>query len=265
MDSFSVKKGEKLNVAKLETAYKTKWSKEETAKRTLENIEAIMALQDRLYAERKQSLLIVLQAMDAGGKDGCIRKVFGPINQQGCSVSSFKAPTELEKSHDFLWRIHSQAPEKGMIRIFNRSHYEDVIITRVHNWITPRECEKRLAHIRNFESLLSDSGTKVVKFFLNISKDEQKERFQERLDMKEKNWKFALGDLEERKFWEAYMEQFSYVLSETSTKESPWYVVPSDKKGARDYIVSSVVRQVLEDMDPKYPAVDFDPKKIKIL
>jgi len=228
-------------------------TKEELKEKTEENIEKIIKYQQRLYAESKQSLLVILQALDAGGKDGTIRKVFGPINPQGCQVTSFKAPTSLELSYDFLWRIHKEVPAKGMIKIFNRSHYEDVLIVRVHNWITDEVCKKRYDHINNFERLLYDNNTKILKFFLYISKEEQRKRFQERIDIPEKNWKFAKGDIEERKLWDKYIEQFEEVFYYTSTDFAPWYIVPANKKKFRDYMISSIVAETLQKMDPKFP------------
>jgi PPK2 family polyphosphate:nucleotide phosphotransferase len=214
-----------------------------------ENIRQIKELQYRMYAEDKRSLLVVLQALDAGGKDGTIRKVFGPINPQGCRVTSFKVPTKLESSHDFLWRIHQAAPASGKIAVFNRSHYESVLIEAVHGWINPKEEERRLAHIRSFEALLADRGTVILKFFLLISKDEQKRRFQERLDNPEKNWKFSSGDLKERRHFEAYLGQFEKVLGATSTDNAPWFVVPANDKKYRNYVISSIVQETLEEMN----------------
>jgi PPK2 family polyphosphate:nucleotide phosphotransferase len=188
-----------------------------------------------------------------GGKDGTIRKVFGPINPQGCQVTSFKVPTKLESSHDFLWRIHQAAPAAGKIAVFNRSHYESVLIESVHGWITPEEERKRLDHIRHFEALLTDRGTTILKFFLLISKEEQKRRFQERLDNPDKNWKFSSGDLQERRYFETYLGQFEKVLGATSSGDAPWFVVPANDKKFRNYLVSSIVRETLEGMNPQFP------------
>ena len=228
--NFKIKHKEKFSLAKIDPEYDEDLKSKDLLEKTAENIENIVIMQERLYAESKQSLLIILQALDAGGKDGTIRKVFGPINPQGCQVVSYKTPTALELSHDFLWRIHKESPQKGMIKIFNRSHYEDVLIVKVHDWISDDVCRARYDHINNFEKLLFDNQTKILKFFLYISKDEQKKRFQERLDIPEKNWKFAMGDLDERKFWDKYIDQFEEVFYHTSTDYAPWYVVPANNK-----------------------------------
>ena len=216
-------------------------------------------LQERLYAEGEQSLLVVLQAMDAGGKDSTTEAVFGPMNPQGVRTASFKAPTEEELAHDFLWRVHRKAPRAGMIRVFNRSHYEDVLIVKVHGWAAPDVIERRYGHIRAFEALLADAGTRVVKVMLNISKAYQLERFRRRLRRPDKHWKFNPDDLDERKLWDDYMAAFEAALENTSTEAAPWYVVPSETRWYRDLVVAEIVRQTLEDMDPQYPAPDFDP------
>ncbi|OHD55537.1 MAG: polyphosphate kinase [Spirochaetes bacterium GWF1_51_8] len=233
---------------------------EEVAK----NLGALDELQFKLYAEGKQSLLIVLQAMDAGGKDGTIRKVFGDLNPQGVRVTSFKAPTSDELSRDFLWRIHAHTPAKGMIGIFNRSHYEDVLIVRVNKWIDKNECERRYRQINDFERMLTEHGTAILKFYLHISKDEQKKRFQERLDDPERQWKFCKGDLDTRKQWDDYMLQFGDVFRNTSTKRAPWYVVPANNKRYRNLVISTIVREALEEMDPKFPMPEEGLENIRI-
>ncbi len=251
--NFKVQHKKNFSLSKIDPAFDNGMNKEELKEKTEENIKKIIKYQEKLYAESKQSLLIILQALDAGGKDGTIRKVFGPINPQGCQVTSFKAPTSLELSHDFLWRIHKEVPPKGMIKIFNRSHYEDVLIVRVHNWITSEECKRRYEHINNFEKLLVDNKTTILKFFLYISKEEQKKRFQERIDIPEKNWKFAKGDLEERKLWDNYIKQFEEVFYYTSSDYAPWYIVPANSKNFRNYMISSIVLETLEKMNPQFP------------
>lgn len=211
-------------------------------------------LQERLYAEGKQSLLIILQAMDAGGKDGTIKKVFAGLNPQGVHVTSFKSPTAAELGHDFLWRVHPHVPAKGYIGIFNRSHYEDVLIVRV-NELAPREVwEARYDHINAFESLLVTSGTRILKFFLHISKDEQRERLQKRLDDPEKRWKFSLGDLPVRERWDDYMAAYSDALTRCNTDDAPWHVIPADKKWYRDYVIARTIIHTLEKMNPQFPA-----------
>lgn len=216
----------------------------------------LIDLQNILYAEGKQSLLIVLQAMDAGGKDGTIRKVFRGVNPQGVKVSSFKAPTSEELSHDFLWRVHAHAPARGMIAVFNRSHYEDVLITRVEKMISIDECQSRYAHINHFEQLLVDSGTRILKFYLHISPAEQKKRFQERLDRPEKHWKFDLNDLKKRNDWDLYMEAFERALENCSTETAPWYAIPADQKWYRNLAITRVIVDTLKQMNPQFPAAD---------
>ena len=259
-----VQEGSKVKLSKIETDYKGKMDKEDLIRETEKNIGKIEELQNRLYAEGKQSLLLILQAIDAGGKDGTIRKVFSGVNPQGCRVTSFKAPTKKELAHDFLWRVHREAPEDGMITIFNRSHYEDVLIVRVHDWINDKECQKRYGYINDFEKMLSHFGTRIVKIFLYISKDEQKKRLQERIDDKDKNWKFASEDLPERGLWDKYISQFEEVFENTSTEQAPWFIVPANNKKYRDYAVSAIVRKTLEDMDPQFPPAAEGIEKIKV-
>lgn len=222
---------------------------------------ALDELQERLYAEEKQSLLVVLQAMDAGGKDSTIETVMSGLNPQGCVVTSFKAPSTLERSHDFLWRIHERAPRKGYIGIFNRSHYEDVLIVRVKGWAPPALIEKRYTHINDFERLLHDHGTRIVKIMLHISPEYQLSRFKERLMNSEKYWKFNPDDLKERKLWSDYMEAFELALNRCSTDYAPWYVVPSEHKWFRTLLVSEIIRQALEEMNPQYPEPEYDPSQ----
>jgi len=227
-----------------------KW---QTRKDSAGLVTGLADLQNRLWAEHRQSLLLVLQAMDAGGKDGTIRKVFTGVNPQGVRVASFKAPTTEELSHDFLWRIHKAAPGAGEIGVFNRSHYEDVLIARVDGLVPESVWRRRYQAIRDFEALLTDSGTTVVKVFLHISKDEQAERFRKRLDKPHKRWKFSSADLEVREKWDAYQDAYADALAATSTEKCPWYVVPADHKWFRDWAVLQILDQALADMDPRYP------------
>ncbi|GGL89622.1 polyphosphate kinase [Deinococcus aerolatus] len=219
--------------------------------------------QERLYAENRRSLLIVLQARDAGGKDGTVKHVIGTFNPNGVRISNFKVPSEEERAHDFLWRIHAQTPKTGMIAVFNRSHYEDVLVTRVHDMIDDNTARQRLEHIRNFETLLGDSGTRVLKFYLHVSKDEQEERLQARLDDPDKLWKFSAADLKERALWDKYTKVYEEALG-TSTAAAPWYVIPADRKWFRNVLISQIILDTLRDMDPQFPETDLDPKKIKI-
>jgi PPK2 family polyphosphate:nucleotide phosphotransferase len=202
-------------------------------------------------------LLIVLQGMDTSGKDGTIRHVMGGFNAQSTRVASFRKPSLDELEHDFLWRIHRQVPAAGEIVVFNRSHYEDVLVVRVHNLVPKEEWQKRYAQIRDFERMLTETGTVILKFFLHITKDEQRARLQTRLDDPTKRWKFQSGDLEERKFWKEYQRAYEDALSKTSTEEAPWYVVPANQKWYRNYVVGSIVVKTLDDLQMKYPNPDL--------
>jgi len=219
-------------------------------------LERLPALQTALYAESKQALLVVLQGRDASGKDGLTRTVFGPLNSQGCVVSNFKQPTEYELARDYLWRAHQAIPPKGTIGIFNRSHYEDVLVVRVHELVPRKVWSKRYEQINQFEKMLTENGVTILKFFLHISKEEQKERLLERLRNPLKNWKFQVGDLEERKRWRDYAQAYEDVLEQTSSEWAPWYVVPADRKRSRDLLVARVVVDTLERMAPKFPTVN---------
>jgi PPK2 family polyphosphate:nucleotide phosphotransferase len=218
--------------------------------------ERIEALQSALGAEQRRALLIVLQGRDACGKDGTTRKVFRQLNPALCVVTNFKRPNELELSHDYLWRVHQAIPPRGMIGIFNRSHYEDVLPVRVHRLVLEAVWRKRFGQINDFEAMLADEGVVIRKFFLHISRDEQRKRLEERLDDPTKNWKFQPGDLAERALWDRYTEAYEDILEKTSTARNPWYIVPSDKNRARDLLVAQVVAETLQDMDPKYPPAD---------
>jgi PPK2 family polyphosphate:nucleotide phosphotransferase len=224
----------------------------------------LIDLQARLYAEDKHQLLIVLQAMDAGGKDGTIRRIFRGVNPQGVKVTSFKVPSKLELAHDFLWRIHQAAPAKGMIGVFNRSHYEDVLVVRVHEIVPESVWRPRYAHINDFEKMLHDSGTIILKFYLHISKKEQRKRFQARLDDPRKQWKFSVEDLEKRKLWPAYMAAFEDVINQCSTPWAPWYVVPADQKWYRNLTITRTIVDTIKQLDPQYPAAEGDLSQIVI-
>ncbi len=227
-------------------------------------IRRMTRLQNLLYADGSRALLVVFQALDAGGKDGTIRRVMSGVNPQGVLVSSFKKPTEEELAHDFLWRIHKAAPRKGMIGIFNRSHYEDVLVARVHKLVPEPVWQARFEQINAFESLLDSSGTKVLKIHLSISRDEQKERLEARLKNPNKNWKFNLADLKERQRWDDYIEAYEDVLQLCSSPDVPWYVIPANKKWYRDVVVAKVIVGALEAMDLSYPSVDLDLSQISI-
>ncbi len=229
-------------------------------------VEALAALQDILYAQDRWSLLVIFQAMDAAGKDGAIKHVMSGINPQGCQVSSFKVPSQEELDHDFLWRCQKHLPERGRIGIFNRSYYEEVLVVRVHETIlnaqklpsklvTKDIWEDRFKDIRNFEKYLARNGTVVIKIFLNVSKDEQKKRFIERVDDPDKNWKFSVGDVKERGHWDQYMEAYEDMIQNTSTEESPWYVIPADNKSYARIAVASAIIHALDQMELEYPKV----------
>jgi PPK2 family polyphosphate:nucleotide phosphotransferase len=216
--------------------------------------EELAGLQERLYAESQRALLVVLQAMDAGGKDGTVKHVFTGTNPQGVRVTSFKQPTPEELAHDFLWRIHADVPPHGYIGIFNRSHYEDVLVARVHELVDESVWRGRYRHINHFEALLADAGVHVVKLFLHISREEQAERLQKRLDDPAKRWKFRRGDLDDRERWDDYMAAYEEAIARTSTEHAPWYVVPADRKWFRNWAVSRIVIETLEAIDPQFPA-----------
>ncbi len=218
----------------------------------------LVELQDVLWAEHKHRVLVVLQAMDTGGKDGVIRKVFSGVNPQGVRIANFKAPTPEELEHDYLWRVHQKVPGKGEIGVFNRSHYEDVLITRVHGWIDDKTAKRRFRHINDFEAMLVEEGTVILKFFLHISKEEQRRRLQDRLDDDSKTWKFNVGDLAERKLWEKYQAAYEDAINATSSPHSPWHVVPADRKWVRDVYVSAVLVNALEQLKMRYP----DPPEV---
>jgi PPK2 family polyphosphate:nucleotide phosphotransferase len=219
-------------------------------------------LQERLYAEQKRSVLMVLQAMDAGGKDGAIQSVMGPLNSQSCYVASFKKPTAPELAHDFLWRVHQRCPARGEIGIFNRSHYEDVLVVKVHGLVDQATVERRYEHINAFERLLAESGTRILKFYLHISKEEQKERFADRISDPDKHWKIGPYDIAERKRWDEYMAAFDAALTATNTAWAPWHVIPSNKKWYRNVAIAETLVAALEEMDPRYPQPEVDVSKL---
>jgi len=242
-------------------------SKQDAQEKLASDIEKMKALQDVFYADDTYSLLIIFQAMDAAGKDGAIKHVMSGLNPQGCQVAAFKKPSDRELDHDYLWRCNLFLPERGRIGIFNRSYYEDVLIVRVHPEILatkklPDELkegkiwERRYKEINNWEKYLTDNGTRIIKFFLNVSKDEQKERFMQRIERPEKNWKLSPSDVKERAYWDDYQGAYEDMLSNTSTKDCPWYVVPADHKWYSRVVVSEVIVRTLEGLDLKYPKLD---------
>lgn len=224
----------------------------------------IEKVQERLYAEHKQSLLIVFQAIDTGGKDGTIRKVLSGVNPQGCRVWSFKEPTPWEAAHDVFWRYHQVTPAHGMINVFNRSHYEEVLVVRVKDLVPKGVWKNRYKQINQFEEILTENNTRIVKFFLHISKEEQKERLQARLDDPEKRWKFSTSDLADREYWDDYQDAFEDAINNCATTESPWYVVPANHKWYRNYVVAQTIADILEEMDPQWPEQEEDLSGIVI-
>src|SRR6266550_1185036 len=233
----------------------------EKAEQELQKHQAKLAeLQELLYAEKKHALLIVLQAPDAGGKDGTIRHVMSGVNPQSCSVTSFKVPTAEERGHDFLWRIHKAVPITGNIGIFNRSHYEEVLVVRVHKLVPKSVWSARYRYINDFEEMLAENSVKILKFFLHISKDEQKRRFKQRLAEPDKMWKATPADFEERKYWEDYADAYEDALTRCSTRLAPWHVIPANKKWFRNLAVSQIIVDALQGLDMKYPKLNFDPK-----
>ena len=229
------------------------WDRDAAAALFGDEMAELVELQKRLFADKSAALLVVLQAMDAAGKDSTIRAVMSGLNPAGVDVNPFGVPTEEELGHDFLWRIHHHAPERGSIGVFNRSHYEDVLVVRVKGLAPKGVWKRRYDHIRNFEQLLVDEGTHVVKIFLHVSREEQKERFEERLQRPDKRWKFRAGDLADRVLWDDFMDAYSDALEKTSTRDAPWYVVPADKKWARNVCIARILRHHLERIDPRYP------------
>ena len=262
--ALRVKPGSKVDLTRFD-ANQTLGHDKETALATEAALEArLTSLQERLWAEAKHPLLIVLQGIDASGKDGTIRKVMDAFNPMGCEVTSFKVPTPLELSHDYLWRVHPHAPDKGSISIFNRSHYEDVLVVRVHNYVPQPVWRKRYRQINDWERMLTEEGTTIVKFFLHIDKDEQKKRLQARISDPTKSWKFSMGDLPERALWDEYTRAFEECLERTSTAAAPWYLIPANRKWFRDLAVSRILEDTLERLDPQYPVPEPGIEKVVI-
>lgn len=265
-DKLKVKSGKEIKLSNIDTEAKEfKLSKEEAAPIFEKNIEKLKELQEKLYAEHKQSILVVLQAIDGGGKDGTIEHVFGPLNSAGCRVASFKVPTPIEADHDFLWRVHAQTPAKGEIVVFNSSHYEQVLVVRVHD-LEPKEINKtRYDQINDFEKLLASNNTHIIKFFLHISRDTQLQRFKDRIDDPLKHWKVAAGDFKERALWGDYMAAFEDMVNKCSKENAPWFVIPADKKWFRDLAISQILVDYMEGMNIQLPQTDEDIEVIKKL
>jgi PPK2 family polyphosphate:nucleotide phosphotransferase len=264
-DGLRIKPGQAVDLAKWDPADKLGFKKNGDHKEALaDGIARLDELQYLMYAENRRALLIVLQGMDAAGKDGTIRHVMSGFNPQGCSVTSFKTPSPEESEHDFLWRVHRAVPAVGDIGIFNRSHYEDVLVARVRNLVPEEVWSRRYDQINEFEALLCERGVTIVKLFLHMSKDEQKERFEERLKDPTKQWKIAAGDFEDRKYWDDYVVAYQDALSRCSTDAAPWYVIPADRKWVRNLAVSHVLVETLEALQMKFPKPSFDPSDFKL-
>ncbi len=255
MERYRIKPGQSINLHKWDADDHSGFTgnKKAAQARTASLIKDLDRLQEVLYAERKHRVLLVLQGMDTAGKDGAIRHIFSGVNPQGVRVASFKVPTAEEMAHDFLWRIHQQTPGSGEIAIFNRSHYEDVLIVRVHGLISREESRRRYAEINAFEQILANEGTTILKFFLHIDKAQQKKRLQARLDTKDKHWKFNVADLKERVRWQEYTKAYEDAVSATSTDWAPWYVIPSNRKWYRNLVISTILVKCLKDLKMTYP------------
>ena len=251
--ALRVKPGDRVDLSKLDPGDSHGWEKAAGEQEIAAQLARLGDLQDRLWAEAKHAVLIVLQGIDAAGKDGTIQKVMEAFNPQGCTVSAFKVPTPEELAHDFLWRVHKRVPGKGEIGIFNRSHYEDVLVVRVHELVPETAWRPRYEQIREFERLLTETGTTIVKFFLYIGREEQRQRFQERYENPKKRWKFSLGDLDDRKKWDDYIAAYEDALSETSTDHAPWYVIPANRNWLRNLAVASILAETIEELKPVYP------------
>ncbi len=253
----TVQPGTRVKLADFDPGYRSGVRRKRDAlAEFVDNTTALGELAYKLYAENRRSLLLVLQGMDTAGKDGTIRKVMRGVNAQSCRVTSFKQPSHEELDHDFLWRIHRAVPAKGNIGIFNRSHYEDVLVVRVHTLVPEKVWKQRYEVINTFERLLTDGGTTIIKVFLHISKDQQRERLQARLDDPERRWKFNSGDLSERKLWEDYQQAYEDALTHCNTSHAPWHIVGADRKWHRNLIVSRILRRTLEEMDPRFPPAE---------
>jgi len=253
-----------IRLAKIDPAETAGHSKSDSAERISCLREKLAELQEALYAEHQRSLLIVVQGMDTSGKDGAIKNLCLGLDPNGVQLTNFKYPTAEERDHDFLWRVHKAAPRKGAVALWNRSHYEDVLVPLVHGEITKETWRARCANINAFEKLLSDNGVTILKFFLHISKEEQKCRLEARLKESRKLWKFNLADLKERRLWDDYQMAYDDVINSCTTARVPWWIVPADRKWVRNLVMLETVVAALEKMDPKYPAAEFDPKDIAI-
>ena len=264
VDKFRVEPGQRINLDEIDADFKPKgMDRDEAEDRFRDLTDELRDLQHVMYAEDRRSLLVVLQGRDAAGKDGTIRHVFGPMNPQGTRVTSFKVPSKEELAHDFLWRCHKAVPKRGTVGIFNRSHYEDVLVVRVHDLVPQEVWSKRYDHINAFERLLADKGTTILKFYLHIDRDEQLERFKKRIDNPKKNWKISDADYTERPHWDAYTEAFEDALSKCSTDVAPWFVIPANRKWARNLVIGDIVAETMRDLNMKFPEPEVDMDEIR--
>jgi PPK2 family polyphosphate:nucleotide phosphotransferase len=262
---YLVKPHSQVRLAKKTTSDTGDYKSEETGAAVLVKHRTQLAdLQDIFYASQTKALLIVLQGLDTAGKDGTISNIFSGINPQGCDVAAFKVPTPLEARHDFLWRVHANVPPRGIIGIFNRSHYEDVLSPRVHNLISDKVVRRRIDNINTFESMLADNDVLILKFYLHISRKEQTSRLQSRIDAPKKHWKLSEADLHERKFWPQYIDAYDHILSTTSHKHAPWFVIPSDLKWYRNIAISTILANFMQSLNLKFPDPTIDVSKIKL-
>ena len=274
LKKFIVKGDEKINIRDFATKPDSDIKKEKILLKTEKNIQTMAEYQDKLYSEAKEGIVIIFQAMDAAGKDSTIKHVMRGLNPQGIDVYSFKVPNNEELSHGYLWRAVKHFPVRGKIAIFNRSYYEDVLVAKVHNLYKnakmPERCKKgdvikrRYTEIKNFEEYEYNNGYRIIKFFLNISREEQKRRFLERIDLKIKNWKFSASDVKERAYWDEYMDAYEKAINATSTPENPWYIIPADKKWYTRYLVSEAIVDLLKKVNPQYPVLD-ETAELKLL
>ena len=265
IQKLMVKPGSKAKLADWDADYTAQFKHKEQTKSLLDkNLERLAELQYLLYAENKHAVLVVLQAMDAGGKDGTIRTVMGPMNPQSCKVTAFKGPSEEELAHDFLWRVHRFVPRKGEVRIFNRSHYEDVLIVRVHNLVPKSLWSARYEQINNFEKMLVENDIHVIKLFLHISREEQRNRLKERLDDPTKHWKADPADFKEREYWDEYTQAYDDILTRCSTEYAPWYVIPANKKWFRNLAIAEIMVDQLSRLKMKFPEPRYDISKLRV-
>ncbi len=267
LEKYLVKPGSKIDLKKIDPNTKELFEdggKDDSHGAMSKLLDELRELQKMLYAENKHRVLVVIQAMDTGGKDGCVKSVFPTVDPQGITVCPFKKPSEEELAHDFLWRIHAKVPRNGQLVVFNRSHYEDIIAVKVKKIFPEKVWKQRFRHVIEFERMLAEEGTTIVKIYLHISKEEQKERLESRLENPDKHWKFNPDDLKDRALWDNFMETYEDLLPRTSTEHAPWYVVPASRKWYRNLVVARIMIDTLKKLDMKYPEIDWDPETMVV-